>query len=108
MHTLTGKRVAKFARDFLKLAGRALGTGRALLIVIGQDENEFGPVLPYWQFPKVTVTKKDAIKLGMEDALVYPLTFTAFEDEAYGGFVGIGHAGAGFVATSAAGGFDGS
>ena len=78
------------------------------LIVIGQDENEFGLVLPYWQFPKVTVTKKDAIKLGMEDALVYPLTFTAFEDEAYGGFVGIGHAGAGFVATSAAGGFDGS
>lgn len=75
------------------------------LIVIGQDETEFGTVLPYWIFPKVSVTKKDAIKLGMEEALVYPLTFTAFEDSTYGGYIGIGHAGAGFAATAAAAGF---
>lgn len=76
------------------------------LIVIGQDENEYGTVLPYWVFPKVSVTKKDAIKLGMEDALVYPLTFTAFEDENYGGYIGIGHAGAGFAAIAGDAGFD--
>lgn len=76
------------------------------IIIIGQDETENGTVLPYWIFPKVSVTKKDAIKLGMEDALVYPLTFTAFEDPTFGGYIGIGHAGAGFAATAAAAGFD--
>lgn len=76
------------------------------LIVIAQDETEYGEVFPYWIFPKVSVTKTDAVKLGMEEAIAYPLTFTAFEDDAFGGFIGIGHAGAGFQAVAAEGGFD--
>jgi hypothetical protein len=76
------------------------------VIVIAQDENEFGEVFPYWIFPKMTVTKTDALKFSMEDALNYPITMTAYEDKPYGGFIGVGHAGAGFHAVAAHGGFD--
>lgn len=76
------------------------------LLIIGQDDNEFGRVLDYWVFPKVTITSKEAVKLGQEEALVYPLTFTAFEDATYGGYVGVGQAGVGFTATALTAGYD--
>lgn len=65
------------------------------LILIGQDENVHGTVHPYYIFPKVTVTKTESINLGMESEVVFPLTFQAFEDADFGGYVGVGSAGAG-------------
>lgn len=78
------------------------------VIILGEDENEDGVILPYWVFPKASVTKKDAVKLDIEGGLVYPFEFTAFEDKDYGGYMGIGHAGAGFAGIAVEGGFDGS
>lgn len=78
------------------------------VIIIGEDANEDGVVLPYWIFPKATITQKEAISLDIEGALVYPFEFTAFEDKDFGGYVGIGHAGAGFAQIAVDGGFDGS
>lgn len=76
------------------------------LLAIAEDENEDGIILPYWLFPKVTVTKKDAVKLDVEGGIVYPFEFTAFEDPDFAGYMGIGHAGAGFAQIALDGGFD--
>lgn len=70
------------------------------LILIGQDANSAGIVLPYWVFPKVTVIKTDAISLMNDQAVAYPFTFQTFEDNAYGGYVGVGFAGEGQAAVN--------
>lgn len=78
------------------------------IFIIAQDSTADGIALPYWVFPKATVTKKDSIKFGVEEALAYPLEFSVFEDEDYDGFVGIGNAGEWITANATAGGFDAS
>lgn len=75
------------------------------LILVGQDANSAGDVYPYWIFPKVTVTKTDAINLANDSALAYPFTFQTFEDKAFGGYVAIGSAGSGQAAINTAAGF---
>ncbi|QGH75751.1 major tail protein [Gordonia phage Syleon] len=75
------------------------------LILLGADQNEYGDVYPYWIFPKVMVTKTDAVSLGTDAALVYPFTFQAFEDENFGGFMAIGAAGPGQAGVNAKAGF---
>lgn len=76
------------------------------LILIGQDDSPVGTKFPYWVFPKVTVVKTDGITLGMGDAVTYPLTVQAYEDVDYGGFMGIGLAGAGQDAVNGVSGFE--
>lgn len=75
------------------------------LALIGEHNGETGTVNPYWIFPKVAITKTDAISLSTEDALAYPFTFQAFEDKEYGGFIRVGQAGAGNAALNTVGGF---
>ena len=75
------------------------------IILIGQDSNSAGDVFPYWIFPKTTITKTDAIQLQNDSAIIYPFQFQTFEDKAYGGYVGVGSAGAGQAAVNAAAGF---
>lgn len=75
------------------------------LLLIGADENSAGPVNPYWVFPKVTITKTDAIQLQGDAPIVFPFEFQAFDDKAYGGYVRPGQAGVGNKAINVAGGF---
>lgn len=75
------------------------------LILIGQDSNSAGDVYPYWIFPKTTITKTDAIQLQNDQPVVFPFQFQTFEDKAYGGYVGVGSAGAGQAAINTAAGF---
>lgn len=75
------------------------------VILVGQDENEFGFVHPYWIFPKMSVTKSDSFSLQMDQEVTYPITLTAFEDKAYGGYVAVGACGAGSAAMNADAGF---
>ncbi|QNJ57067.1 major tail protein [Gordonia phage Rabbitrun] len=75
------------------------------LILLSADENKYGDVYNYWIFPKVSVTQTDAISLATDSAMVYPLTFTAFEDAEYGGFMAMGAGGPGQAAVNVAAGF---
>lgn len=76
------------------------------LILLTADENRFGPVYNYWIFPKVSVTQTDAISLATDSAVAYPLTFTAFEDATFGGFMAMGAGGAGQAGVNTAAGFN--
>lgn len=75
------------------------------VILIGQDENEFGYIYPYWIFPKMSVTKSDSFSLQMDQEITYPVALTAFESKEFGGYVAVGQAGAGSAALNADGGF---
>jgi len=75
------------------------------IILVGQDTNTAGLVFPYYIFPKVSVTKTDAQSFDMEAELAYPLTFTAYEDPVFGGYMAHGSAGAGQAAVNTLAGF---
>jgi hypothetical protein len=75
------------------------------VILLGQDENADGDILPYWIFPKVSVTKSGKIGLQMDGAMSYPITLTAYDDKDFGGYVAFGQAGLGNKALNADTGF---
>ncbi|GAA4399659.1 phage tail tube protein [Tsukamurella soli] len=76
------------------------------LIIVGQDiTSGQGYRFPYWIFPKAMVTKQSAQSLSMSEALLMPVTFTAYTDDTLGEFLITGAGGPGVQATNTAAGF---
>jgi len=75
------------------------------LIMIALDQSSAGDIYLYWVLPKVAVTKMGKIGFSMDGPMTYPITLTAYEDAAFGGYVAVGQGGLGNKAINTAAGF---
>lgn len=75
------------------------------VILIAQDGAAGNEIYPYWIFPKMSVTKSGKIGFQVDGALSMPISLTAYEDPAFGGYVAFGQAGKGNQALNGAAGF---
>lgn len=66
-------------------------------LVLAKDGDPGSEFYPHFIFPKITVEKRGKQSFSETDALTFPLTLAAQEDEKYGSMYGFGLAGPGFT-----------